>query len=56
MLAIFSARGTLGEILFGLSIVALAVSLVLSLLEVVLSTQALSIVVSDLEGRTPPAN
>lgn len=55
MLAIFSARGTLGEIMFGLSIVALAVSLVLSLLEVVLSTQALSIVVNDLEGRTPRA-
>ena len=55
MLAIFSARGTVGEILFGLSIVALAVSLVLSLAEVVLSTQALSIVVNDLEGRAPPA-
>lgn len=55
MLAIFSARDTVGEILFGLSIVALAVSLVLSLAEVVLSTQALSIVVDDLEGRVSRA-
>ncbi len=55
MLAIFSAHGTLGEVLFGLSIVALAASLVLSLIEVILSTQALSIVVDDLEGRTRQA-
>lgn len=51
MLAIFLAHSSLGHWLFGLSIVTLAVSLVLSLIEVVISTQALSVVVTDLEQR-----
>ncbi|KAA3654052.1 MAG: DUF2721 domain-containing protein [Proteobacteria bacterium] len=51
MLAIFLAHSSLGHWLFGLSIVTLAVSLVLSLIEVVISTQALSVVVADLEQR-----
>ena len=55
MLAIYAAHAALGNILFGLSIVALAVSLLLSLGEVVISTQALSVVVEDIERRAPPA-
>lgn len=51
MLAIFLAHASLGHWLFGLSIVTLAISLVLSLIEVVISTQALSVVVADLERR-----
>jgi len=55
MLAIYAERGPIGNALFGLSIVALAVSLVLSLGEVVISTQALSVVVEDIERRSPRA-
>ena len=44
MLAIYAEHSPIGNALFGLSIVALAVSLVLSLGEVVISTQALSVV------------
>ena len=51
MLAIFVDQNVAGHWLFGLSIVTLAVSLVLSLIEVVISTQALTIVVGDLEHR-----
>ncbi|MDR3088119.1 MAG: DUF2721 domain-containing protein [Azoarcus sp.] len=52
MLALFMRTETLvfvGQVLFGTSIVALAVSLVLSLLEVLISTNALTIVVEDFE-------
>ena len=56
MLAIFADYGELGKVLFGASISTLAVSLVLSLFEVIISTQALSVVVEDLEARTPPPN
>jgi hypothetical protein len=51
MLAIYAENGPVGNVLFGLSIVALAASLVLSLGEVVISTQALSVVVEDIEHR-----
>lgn len=54
MLAIYAEHGPLGNALFGLSIIALAVSLLLSLGEVVISTQALSVVVEDIETRMPP--
>jgi len=53
MLAIYAEYGPLGKGLFGLSIIALAVSLLLSLWEVVISTQALSVVVEDIERRAP---
>ncbi|QID16698.1 DUF2721 domain-containing protein [Nitrogeniibacter mangrovi] len=53
MLAIYAGRSPLGNGLFGLSIVTLAVSLLLSLGEVVISTQALSVVVEDIERRGP---
>lgn len=53
MLAIYAEYGPLGNGLFGLSIIALAVSLLLSLWEVVISTQALSVVVEDIERRSP---
>ena len=53
MLAIYAENGPLGNALFGLSIITLAVSLLLSLWEVVISTQALSVVVEDIERRGP---
>lgn len=53
MLAIYAESGPLGNALFGLSIITLAVSLLLSLWEVVISTQALSVVVEDIERRGP---
>jgi len=56
MLAIYADYGPLGKGLFGLSIIALAVSLLLSLWEVVISTQALSVVVEDIERRGPKAD
>lgn len=49
MLALFLHGEAAGQVLFGASIIALAVSLVLSLVEVLISTNALSIVVEDLE-------
>lgn len=57
MLSLFMAYGTPGKLLFGASIVILAVSLVLSLVEVLLSTNALEIVVEDLQhpGRATAA-
>jgi hypothetical protein len=56
MLAIYAEHSRLGNALFGLSIIALAVSLLLSLWEVVISTQALSVVVEDIERRGPGAD
>jgi hypothetical protein len=50
MLALFAGSTPPGKWLFGLSIVALAVSLVLSLVEVLISTNALAVVVEDLEA------
>lgn len=49
MLALFLETQLVGQWMFGISIVALAVSLLLSLLEVLISTEALSLVVQDLE-------
>ncbi|ENO98932.1 DUF2721 domain-containing protein [Thauera phenylacetica] len=49
MLALFLEAEVTGQWMFGTSIVTLAVSLVLSLIEVLLSTEALSLVVRDLE-------
>jgi Na+/phosphate symporter len=40
---------TAGKVLFGVSLLALAVSLILSLVEVLISTNALSVVVADFE-------
>lgn len=48
MFALFVDAHAAGKILFGLSLLALAVSLVLSLIEVLLSTNALSIVLDDM--------
>ena len=49
MLALFLDAEIAGKWMFGVSIVTLAVSLVLSLIEVLVSTEALSVVVQDLE-------
>ncbi len=51
MFALFLEFQFLGELLFSCSILALAVSLVFSLIEVLTSTNALSIVLEDLESR-----
>ncbi|HEU4603788.1 MAG TPA: DUF2721 domain-containing protein [Steroidobacteraceae bacterium] len=51
MFAIFIEADTAGQILFGLSLLLLTVSLILSLIEVLLSTNALSIVLDDMERR-----
>lgn len=50
MLAFFWRATALGQALFGISIATLAVSLVLSLFEVLISTNALEVVVEDLEA------
>ena len=51
MFAIFIDSHLTGKWLFGLSLLALAVSLVLSLIEVLLSTNALSIVLDDMDSQ-----
>jgi hypothetical protein len=48
MFFIFIDSDSAGKILFGLSLLSLAVSLVLSLVEVLLSTNALNIVLDDM--------
>ena len=48
MFALFVNSQMAGKVLFGLSLLALAISLVLSLIEVLLSTSALRIVLDDL--------
>ncbi len=60
MFFIFIDSHAAGKILFGLSLLSLAVSLVLSLIEVLLSTNALNIVLDDMaqhedvtDGRSP---
>jgi small-conductance mechanosensitive channel len=50
MFALFMDADLPGKLLFGASILTLALSLVLSLIEVLLSTDALSLVVEDLES------
>lgn len=52
MFAIFLDSQMAGKVLFGLSLLALAVSLVLSLIEVLLSTSALRIVLDDMSRGT----
>src|SRR4051812_21617386 len=59
LFAIFVESHMTGKILFGLSLLSLAVSLVLSLIEVLLSTNALTIVLDDMSsdagtGTNPP--
>lgn len=49
MFALFIEAQAVGQWLFGLSIVVLTLSLVLSLIEVVISNEALLVVVSDLQ-------
>lgn len=49
MLALFLHAELWGKLLFGGSIIALSTSLLLSLIEVVISTDALALVVKDLE-------
>jgi len=50
MFALFLDAQVPGKLLFGASILTLALSLVLSLVEVLISTEALSVVVKDLEA------
>lgn len=52
MFFIFIDSHSAGKILFGLSLLSLAVSLVLSLIEVLLSTNALNIVLDDMSKRS----
>ena len=49
MFALFVEAELPGKLLFGASILALTLSLILSLIEVLISTEALALVVSDLE-------
>ena len=51
MFMLFLEQQTAGKVLFGLSLLTLAVSLLLSLLEVMVSTDALNIVLGDLEQK-----
>ncbi len=52
MFALFIELQTAGKVLFGLSLLALAVSLLVSLWEVLVSTEALNIVLGDMENRS----
>ena len=52
MFALFIELQMAGKVLFGLSLLALAVSLLVSLWEVLVSTEALNIVLSDMENRS----
>ncbi len=56
MFALFVEAALPGKLLFGASILTLALSLILSLAEVLISTEALTVVVNDLEqaGRDGP--
>jgi hypothetical protein len=51
MFALFVGRPVAGQTLFGLSLLSLAISLVVSLIEVLMSTNALSIVLDDMVRR-----
>jgi hypothetical protein len=51
MFALFVKEEIAGKALFGISLLALAVSLILSLVEVLISTNALSVVVKDFEEK-----
>lgn len=52
MFVLFIELQTAGKVLFGLSLLALAVSLLVSLWEVLVSTEALNIVLGDMEKRS----
>ena len=52
MFALIIELQTAGKVLFGLSLLALAVSLLVSLWEVLVSTEALNIVLGDMENRS----
>ena len=52
MFVLFIELQMAGKVLFGLSLLALAVSLLVSLWEVLVSTEALNIVLSDMENRS----
>ncbi len=52
MFALFIELQMAGKVLFGLSLLALAVSLLVSLWEVLVSTEALNIVLGDMENRS----
>ena len=52
MFALFMELQMAGKVLFGLSLLALAVSLLVSLWEVLVSTEALNIVLGDMENRS----
>ncbi|MFP5401605.1 MAG: DUF2721 domain-containing protein [Gammaproteobacteria bacterium] len=54
MFALFLEAQVTGQLMFGASILTLALSLVLSLVEVLISTEALSLVVRDLEQAARP--
>ena len=54
MLALFAGSQTIGTWLFAASMLTLAASLILSLVEVLISTEALSVVLEDLEQRSAP--
>ncbi|KKW69196.1 II family cellulose-binding protein [Lampropedia cohaerens] len=49
MFALYLQAQAAGKLLFGISILALAVSLLLSLIEVLISTSALAVVLEDIE-------
>lgn len=51
MFALFIHQEFMGEILFGISILSLSFSLILSLYEVTLSTNALNLELEDLKGK-----
>ncbi len=52
MFVLFIELQMAGKVLFGLSLLALAVSLLVSLWEVLVSTEALNIVLGDMENRS----
>ncbi len=56
MFALFLDAQSAGHWMFGASIVTLALSLVMSLIEVLISTEALSLVVRDLEQAASPGD
>lgn len=56
MFVLFIEQYKAGQVLFGFSILALALSLIVSLVEVLISTHALNIVLDDMASRKGAAN
>ena len=54
MLSLFMDEVLLGKWLFGISLLSLVLSLVMSLTEIVISNESLAVVVKDLERATDP--